>query len=496
MPIDKPNILLILTDQQRADTIAALGNERIRTPNLDRLVSEGVAFTNAYSPSPVCAPARACLHYGQYPAKTQCLGNIHPTTPDDRESYADVFSRHGYETIGIGKCHFLPDRLALRGFKQRLTQEEAPRCIEDDDYLKFIRQSPYKNTRDVHGTWRDLLYMPQTSPLDEAHHPTQWVGDRTIDFIREKAGGEHPWMAFCSFIHPHPPYAPPAPWDMLYTPDEMELPYQPAGYESRQPAFQGSDGLHHYYFDPPVSDTLWRMVKSRYYACISFVDHQIGRILDALESSGQLDNTLIVFSSDHGEMLGDLGLIGKGNMYESSARIPLVVRWGDGRHAGERVDLPVTLVDVAPTMLAAAGLPQLSDCDGEDLHQLIDCRGEYTDRIVFSHLFNPDRGRYMSRSRRYKYIHSASDHIEQLFDLVADPNEDVNLIDKPSLAGVKSQLKEALFNYLKQNAMTAGILNEASDDWKDWPDDKRRMPRTKSNDPCPWWVEREQPTHI
>ncbi len=485
---NRPNILLILTDQQRADTIAALGNDHIRTPHLDRLASEGTAFTSAYSPSPVCVPARSCLHYGQYPGKTGCLGNIHPTTTDDRDSFVDILSRGGYETMGIGKCHFVPDRQARRGFKRRLTQEESPRRIEDDDYLQFLQDSPYKEVRDVHGTWREMIYMPQTSPLDEAHHPTQWVGDRCIDFIQEQAGGGKPWFAFCSFIHPHPPYAPPAPWDMLYRPDDLPGPYLPEDLVQRQPAFLRA-GLHEYYFDPPVSDTLWRMVKARYYACVSFVDHQVGRIRAALEENGQLENTLILFSSDHGEMLGDLGLIGKGNMYEAAARVPLLMRWGDGRHSGQRVDTPVTLVDIGPTILRAAGLEPPVDFDGVNLAEVAVMPERFDGRIVFSQVFNPDRALYLSTDGRFKYIHSAADGTEQLFDLKEDPREDLNLATNPAHEGNLQRLRDALFDYLESTGQHA-VLESGPRRWRVWPKEDIRKPRTKSNDPCQWWVAR------
>ncbi len=487
---DRPNILLILTDQQRADTVAALGNNRIRTPNLDSLVREGVAFTQAYSPSPVCVPARACLQYSQYPGKTGCLDNIHPTTRGEQDSYADVLSRNGYETIGIGKCHFLPDRQALRGFKRRLTQEEAPKKIEDDDYLQFIQKSPYRNVRDVHGTWREMIYMPQTSPLDEAHHPTQWVGDRTIDFINEQAEEDKPWMAFCSFIHPHPPYAPPVPWDMMYSPDDMEDPHLPDDFQARQPAFQRA-GLHEYYFDPPTSNTLWRMVKARYYACVSFVDYQVGRIVNALRDSGQLQNTLIIFSSDHGEMLGDLGLIGKGNMYNASSRVPLIMRWGDGRHAGSQIETPVTLVDIGSTILCAAGLGLPAEFDGIDLAETIGHPERFERRIVFSQVFNPDRGIYMSTDGRFKYIHSAPDASEELYDMREDPLEDINLFRDPQHQEKIQELRDALFDYLESTEQNH-VLEYGPRRWRDWPPEVIQKPRTKSNDPCLWWEARER----
>jgi arylsulfatase len=486
----RPNILLIMTDQQRHDTIGALGNTKIRTPHLDNLVKQGVAFTNAYSPAPVCVPARSAMHYGQYPGNTCCLGNMHPTTPDDRDSYVDVLTRGGYDTMGIGKCHFVPDRLALRGFRRRLTQEETPNRIEDDDYLQYIQQSFCRNVRDVHGAWRELLYMPQTSPLDAEHHPTQWVGDRILDYIGERADHNSPWFAMCSFIHPHPPYAPPVPWDTLYEPDDLDDPYLPADYQDRQPAFKRAQ-LHHYYFDPPTSSTLWRMIKARYYSCVSFVDHQIGRVQEALAATGQLDNTLILFTSDHGEMLGDLGMIGKANMYGPSVKVPLLARWGDGRHAGDRVDIPVSLVDIGTTILLAAGLPVPATFEGEDLQRIAAMPNTYNDRIIYSQVFNPDRGMYLSVNRRFKYIHSAADGSEQLFDYRSDPHEDVNMINDPAYEHELVTLREAMFDYLRRTGQDQ-VLDKCNRRWRSWPQSPIIMERTTSNDPCSWWDHKDK----
>lgn len=478
------NVLLFFTDQQRSDTIGALGNDKIHTPNLDRLVREGVAFTNAYSPSPMCVPARASMHYGQYPAKTRCLCNEHATTPDDRDSFMDILTHAGYETLGVGKCHFRPDGQALRGFSQRLRQEESPARVEDDEYLQFMQASPYRDEPDVHGVWREMLYMPQSSKLPEAYHPTQWVADRTIDFIRGRRQGNAPWFVFSSFIHPHPPYSAPHPWDKMYEIESLSAPYRPEGYEDRQPAFKKAQ-LHHYYFDPPTSDTLWRMVKSRYYGCVSFIDHQVGRVLEALEQTNQLDDTLILFTSDHGEMLGDLGLIGKSNMYAPAVQVPLLMRGPNGAGAGERIDVPTNLVDVAPTVVRAAGQKAPDTWDGEDLVQIAQDPSAYSDRVVLSHMSNPDRGVYMSADRQYKYVYSGPDNWEQFFDYRNDPREETNLIDSADHQGLRRRLKAKLVDYLRKNNFADGVLTD-EDDWQVY-DTEISMPRTTSNTPCRWW---------
>jgi len=182
----QPNILHIFTDQQRADTIAALGNPVIRTPNLDRLAGQSVAFTHAYTPSPVCVSARCSMIYGQYPHATGCHDNI-AMPADDRQSLMGALTEAGYRTHGVGKCHFMPDSQAMRGFQTRERQEELVRCPEDDDYLVFLRANGFGHITDPHGARGETYYLPQPAQMPARLHPSQWVGDRCVAFIEGQA---------------------------------------------------------------------------------------------------------------------------------------------------------------------------------------------------------------------------------------------------------------------------------------------------------------------
>ncbi|NOZ64203.1 MAG: sulfatase-like hydrolase/transferase, partial [Caldiserica bacterium] len=285
----KPNILLIFTDQQRADTIHALGNPVIKTPNLDKLVKSGVAFTSAYSPSPVCVPARCSMHYGQYPSNTNCYENSYEM-PQDKESFMDALTRAGYRTHGIGKCHFTPDRHALRGFQTRETQEELVKNPDDDDYLKFLRQSGFSHITDPHGVRSEMYYIPQPAQMPAEYHPTQWVGDRGVQFLSEESRKSQPWFLFLSFVHPHPPFAVPTPWHKLYRAPLMPLPHVPPNVESLYTYINRVQNRYKYR-DQGIDNNLLRCIKAYYYAAISFIDYQIGRILEMLEKTGEIDNT-------------------------------------------------------------------------------------------------------------------------------------------------------------------------------------------------------------
>ncbi len=417
----RPNLLLLFTDQQRADTIHAAGNPIIKTPHLDRLVHEGVCFTSAYTPTPECVPARCSLIHGQYPHRTNCTSNADPM-PQDRPTFMQRLTEAGYRTHGIGKMHFMPDSRALRGFQTREHQEEMRGRVEDDDYLMFLRNQGYGHIYDPMGPRGEMYYIPQPAQMPAAYHASQWVGDRSVAFLREQDGAR-PFFLFTSFIHPHPPFSPPTPWNKLYRAPLMPLPKRPDDAASLHTWINKVQNRYKYR-DNGLDDNLLRVMKAYYYACISFVDYQVGRILSTLEEMGQLDNTLILFTSDHGEMLGDYDCFGKRSMLDAAAQVPLLARYPERFRAGQRCDTVTSLVDVMPTLLEAAGVPSAEeDLDGVDLAQAANDEAAFQDRVVYSQYSHGPSGVYMAADRRWKYVYSAPDRREFLFDRVQDRAE-------------------------------------------------------------------------
>lgn len=461
-----PNVLLIFTDMQRADTIHALGNSIIKTPNLDRLVKEGTAFTSCYSPSPVCIPARCSMHYGLYPQKTGLFANgVMP--PDNGDSIPAVLNREGYITQAIGKCHFTPDKQALRGFQQRLTQEECCSDPGEDDYCKWLQDNAH-DFDEPQGTRGEMYYIPQISLHSEKTHPSNWIGDRSIDFINEQSENEKPWMLFSSFIHPHPPFAPPKPWHKLYRAPLMPLPEVPEHSDSLYTWINHQQNRYKYR-DYGIDKNLLRNIKAYYYATISFVDYQVGRMLDALEQNGELDNTLIIFTSDHGEYLGDYNCFGKRSMHDASSKVPLIVRYPERFAAGEVCAQAVSLVDIFPTIGAAAGAAmQNINLDGEDLAGI--AAGNSAREAVFSQFGEGERAIYMVVTREWKYFYSTGDDHEFLFDRINDPRESSNKAGLSLLCGTKERLKKKLLEYLKtEKALEAYVETESGLDWKRYP---------------------------
>jgi choline-sulfatase len=464
--MSRPNILLIFTDQQRADTIHAAGNPVIRTPSLDRLVREGVLFTSAYTPSPVCVPARCSLVYGQYPHRTGCVDNGDPM-PDDRPSLMQLLSEAGYRTHGIGKMHFSPDLQALRGFQSREHQEEMRAHVEEDDYLRFLHADGFGHVYDPMGCRGEMYYIPQPAQMPARLHATQWVGDRAVAFLRE-AKGDEPFFLFASFIHPHPPFSPPTPWNKLYRAPLMPLPKRPAQCEALH-TFMNRFQNRYKYRDNGTDDNLLRAMKAYYYACISFIDYQVGRLLVALEEGGQLANTLILFTSDHGEFLGDYGCFGKRSMLDAAARVPLVVRYPPRFAPGTVCDTPASLVDIMPTCLKAAGVDTRGQgLHGLDLGELAATRtgGPFQQRMVISQYQRNGLGVYMALDRRWKYFYSAPDRREFLFDRVHDAEELRNRAGIVFCGEALAEMRRRLLAYFRDEGYTDPVDGDA---WKLFP---------------------------
>ncbi|MBN2640303.1 MAG: sulfatase-like hydrolase/transferase [Victivallales bacterium] len=462
----KPNVLLIFTDMQRADTIHALGNTTIRTPNLDRLVHEGTAFTSCYSPSPVCIPARCCMHYGLYPQKTGVFDNYN-MPPDNGHSMPGILGRNDYFTAAIGKCHFTPDKAALRGFDSRQIQEECCSDPATDDYCRWLQENDL-DFDEPHGTRGEMYYIPQISLHDAEHHPSRWVSDRSIDFINTRSNKDQPWMLFSSFIHPHPPFAPPKPWHKLYRSPLMPLPLTP----------KDSDSLltwvnHHQnrykYRDQGIDNQMLRNMKAYYYATISFVDFQIGRILAALEVKGELENTMVIFASDHGEYLGDFNCFGKRGMHDASSKVPLIIRYPHYFPADEICTHPVSLVDIMPTVTAVTGCDTDGiEMDGVDLTSIVS--GASTREHVFSQFSQAESAIYMAVGNDFKYVYSARDNREFLFDRRLDPNDTRNLAGLCLVEKEKLKIKKILLEYL-HSVEAKEAYTETGDglDWRLYP---------------------------
>jgi len=420
---ERPNILLIMADQFRADCIHAGGNKVIKTPNLDRIAQEGIRFACAYSSTPTCTPARSALLTGLSPWRHGMLGygRVAEKYPVEKpQALRDA----GYYTFGIGKMHWHPQRNP-HGFHQVLLEEsgraESPE-FRSDYRAWFASEAPTLNPDATGVGWND--YLSKSYALPERLHPTRWMGETAARFLREYDRAE-PFFLKVSFARPHSPYDPPERLMRLY--EDRDLPEAVVGKWAERYKERSGDNYSIWHGDLGLEQV--RRSRQGYYGSVMFVDEEIGRILDALERRRWIDNTLILFTSDHGDMTGDHHLWRKSYAYESSARIPMLMRWPSGLVSARRGQVsrqPVELRDVLPTFLDAANAPGGDALDGKSLLALVrDPDAAWRPFIDLEHdiCYAPENHWSALTDGRWKYIFHARDGEEQLFNLERDPHE-------------------------------------------------------------------------
>lgn len=453
----QPNILWICTDQQRWDTIHSLGNPHIRTPNIDRLVESGVAFTHAYCQSPICTPSRASFLTGKYASTVHGCMNGNDYWDEAAPLVTKLLKDGGYDCALAGKFH-------LAGAAYRLEprpQDDGYRVFDwshdpndrwpaGHAYAEWVRSQGY-NLGDLHR---------QPDGIPPELHQTTWCADRAIDFMRQEHPG--PWLMSVNIFDPHAPFNPPKCYLDRYDPDTLPGPYFRNSDLEAQAKLAGVD------FQNPArhpDQFNARAIQAAYYAMIELIDDNVGRMLDALEETGQRQNTLVIFMSDHGETLGDHGLLLKGNrFYEGLVRVPLIFSWPDKFKSGVVSDALVELTDITPTLLEIAALPPLEEAAGQSLLPILSGQAgphHHRDavRCEYYRALNPDgpgreEGDFhihygtMYRTRRHKLCVYHGHPQGELFDLDNDPYEFNNLWDDPAYATVCFTLLKASFDAL------------------------------------------------
>jgi len=429
------NVVLICTDQWRGDCLSIDGHPVVRTPYLDALATGGARFTRAYSATPTCVPARMALLTGLSQTSHRRVGYADGIPFDVETTMAGEFSRSGYQTQAIGKMHYSPERgrvgfddvLLHDGYLRFSRHRERPVDFYDD-YLTWLRdQAGESAVSDYFDDGIDCnSNVARPWNRRESLHPTNWVVSEATRWLYRRDPSV-PFFLYLSFHRPHPPYNPPA-WafeQYLSAPDheppigDWEQVLEPMRQDHRPDA-----AVAHY------DQQTMNRARAGYYGNITHIDHQIERFRATLAEFGLLEDTIIVFTSDHGEMLGDHGMWRKGYGYEGSARVPLIVS-GPGISHGTVIDEIVELRDIMPTLLAAAGLPAPVDLDGADLTSLLhaDTHESLSPRshLHGEHVLTAQLSQHWIRSGRWKYLWFSHDGSEQLFDLAEDPQERTQL---------------------------------------------------------------------
>ncbi len=447
---ERPNILFMMADQFRGDCLAADGNPVIQTPNLDRIGTEGVRFRSAYSCTPTCTPARSALLTGLGPWRNGMLGYGRVAKQYPIET-PRALRNAGYYTFGIGKMHWHPQRNA-HGFHQVLLDESGR--VQSPDYRSdyrswFWSKAPHLDPDATGIGWND--YRSKTYVLPENLHPTYWTGETAVRFL-ENYNREEPFFLKVSFARPHSPYDPPERFMNMYK--DTEMPKAVVGKWADRYAERSGKGYTIWHGD--LGEEQVQKSRQGYYGSISFIDEQIGRILDTLEKRGMLDNTLIIFTADHGDMTGDHHMWRKSYAYEASARIPMVMRWPKG-HAtiqrGQVLAQTVELRDILPTFLDVAEAPGAEGMDGRSLLSLVQgTNPSWREYIDLEHdvCYSPSNHWNALTDGRFKYIFHARDGEEQLFDLENDPGELHDLASEPDHQSELRKWRERLVEHLAE----------------------------------------------
>ncbi|MAG35175.1 MAG: hypothetical protein CL878_02860 [Dehalococcoidia bacterium] len=464
------NVLLIYTDQQQRRTMSAYGNDVALTPNLNQFSQHGVVFESAVCPQPVCVPSRCATFTGVNVHTHGVFANGHPL-PRHIPTVAEMVVDHGVRTGYIGKWHMGREVLPQRGF------EEFFHAVDDNytpakdlplyglsGYGRWLVEKGYAPDQGQGaGGWFSRDFAAR---LPEEHTKPAFISEQACRFLEGRQ--DEPFLLVCSFLEPHNPYH--SPYDDLHDPDETELPdnfhTEPLpDWPQRNAVFQEwartvahEDGLRY------DTEEKWRGLIARYYGLAHHMDHHVGVILDKLDALGLRDDTLVIFTSDHGDMMGSHGMYMKSMMYEESAGVPLLMR-GPAIEGGRRIAEPTSQLDLTPTILDACGVAPRAELPGKSLLPLLRgerdedseavavCEWNGTVQRMFSRLplFAGVKGEWIRsiRTRRWK-LNVYRDDVSELYDLEQDPGEMLNLIHEPARRPVVEDLFERLREWQRE----------------------------------------------
>lgn len=446
------NILFIMADQLRYDSLGYTGHPMVKTPNIDKLAAEGTQFQKMYVQSAVCGPSRASIYTGRYVHSHRVRFNEVPFGAGER-TIADYFNDAGYRSALIGRTHFTPITETY-GFEYYAYYDGLPAKDGFSAYPEYLRRCGYSEEDIRFRYWpKELTVLPgqEAYPEDfaeadypcrirEEHSDTAYMTNEAIRFIRETA--DRPWMLHLSYWKPHLPFSVSEPYFGMYDPDEVPMPQRKNGELDGKPPLQRlfREERRGAFVD---DERRLRRVRSAYYGMITQLDDHLGRLFDEMERLGVLDNTLIVFTSDHGEYLGDHGMIEKELFYEQAIHVPCILKLPGVVPANRQVGELVESIDLLPTLLEAAGLPIPPAVQGRSLLPLIRGTAAEWRREVFAEWdfqyyhsrrllgLAPEQCRaIMIRDERWKYVHY-SDQPCELYDLEEDPGEFENVADRP-----------------------------------------------------------------
>jgi len=457
----RPNILFLFSDQHRKDAMSCAGHPIVKTPSMDLLAEDGVMFSNAYCPTPLCIPSRTAIFTGRFGHNTGILVNK-GRLPEGEPTFVKQLNEAGYRTCMIGKTHLgqhapggsaeCDKWLSDMGFTDTLSQ-----AGKWSDARLTIAENPYQQYLEKKGLM-DILRDDYNKRM-EKHHPTEggnecwedspsvlpeedfgdfFIGNQAANWIKEYSD-DKPFFCWCNWGGPHEPFDPPLRYLKMYSECTPDTPIDDFMENAPTPLIERK-----------IKDTgsapanAWQAVKARYYSLINVIDDSIKDILCALKEKNLLENTIIIYASDHGEMLYDHGLIRKSCMYEASVGVPLIIRWPSNFIKNVKVNHPVSLLDLTPTILELAGAQPLPVMHGKSLIPLLEGQTPYEHGDVFSEMDCMK----MLRRDNWKYVYHPSWDTPQLFDLSDDPEEKQNLSGLAHCSALENSLKDSILNWM------------------------------------------------
>jgi len=468
-----PNIVFITCDQLRADVLGCYGSHQAKTPNIDALAARGTVFDNAYVSSPVCAPNRASWATGQYPS-AHGLSTNGIALDTASQTFMECLRRSGYQTAVAGKLHFKPQWSHARGDPSFATDvvsgkgadDPQPRpwdfpyygfeqCALTEDhnagsYASYLEANNYDPWQDPHSASYPQ-HVTQRSHVPVEHSKTNWITDRSIEFV-DGFDHDRPFMLWTSYVHPHHPFVVPAPYDEMFKADQMDLPaWDEAAIEKWPEAYRAkyfAEGTGHEAIGMhKLADEDFLKIRAFYYGMVAHIDKQIGRLIHQLNTMPSDRETIIVFSSDHGEMLGDQHLLFKATHYRCVTRVPLVITLANQK--GKRCNSLTSAVDIMPTILEMAGVASPSGLQGQSILRCV-TNSDHTLREGV-YVENPDCIRsYITDKARLSW-HGPSAQGE-LYRFENDPHELRNLWGASDAAMLKHEMMESLLNALVTEA--------------------------------------------
>ena len=442
----KPNVLCIMSDEHTWNILGCYGNTIVKTPNLDRLAQNGALFANCYTPSPLCVPARLAFTAGQYASKCGAWSNSFSLASDDWPS--SLFHRltgAGYECVLGGKMHYARDR--RYGFTTDLVPKHNSGAPKGIHYRVDVNSDAHKNAEGrLSERFAEFGVMDDCRNQIHDREVTQKCGE----FLKSRKKGDKPFFLLAGYIAPHFPIVAPEEFDIYK--DKVPMPVIPDGHLENLP--MNCKVLRRAFRVENVPDEIVKRGRELYYGFVTWLDNEIGKLLAALGDSEEAANTIVIYTTDHGENLGEHGMWWKNNMYDTAAKIPLIIGFPDKRHAGKRIEGVCNMLDLVPTIAEWCGAEASPDWDGDSLTGLVEGGSGWRDYAVSEyHAQAIAAGHCMIRRGKYKYVYYSKidgNHPaeKQLFDLDADPGEFNNLAGDPQQAGLIKELHALLVKEL------------------------------------------------